>query len=112
MSDVETWKQRVAEWRASGLKAEEFCAGRGYSKGALYEWSSKLRRARPAKPPEGVKLARVVRQRLGEGVDPSWGAAVSIELQGARVVVAPGADRATLAVVLEVLEARAGRGGR
>jgi hypothetical protein len=45
MSDtVETWKKRVASWRASGETAEKFSYGRPWSPKTLKWYGSKLRR--------------------------------------------------------------------
>jgi hypothetical protein len=103
---TETWIQRVDAWRASGERAETFSRREGYAASTLRWWSSKLKRdlAAPAPPqpvPE-VRIARVVREAQPAPAT-SCGHAITLEVAGVRVGVAPEADRATLAMVLEVL---------
>lgn len=96
MTNTDEWKKHVAEWRASGLSAEEFSKEHGLSKTRLWAWSSRLRKAERIAA-GGVPLARVIRQTSPERNEGS----VTVELHGARVVVRAGVDRATLATVLE-----------
>ncbi|MCI0673787.1 MAG: hypothetical protein L0Y64_25335 [Myxococcaceae bacterium] len=121
MADARTWEERVADWRASGQAAEEYCEGKGFSPGTLYRWSSRVRpppggaAERPAAPPrECVDLVRVVRAPVRAAAAPVPAAvagAVLVEVEGVRVVVPPGADAGTVRVVLEALRGtvRAGR---
>jgi hypothetical protein len=115
MTKAAEWAERVKQWRASGLRSKEFCEGRGYSATNLLWWSSHFRRN--GFPPTSaastsVALARVVRRAEAR---PSalvvTGRGVVIELHGARVAVEAGADRATVAMVLDVLRS-ASEGGR
>ncbi len=104
MADAETWSTRIAEWRASGLTAPDFCAGRDFTAGSLYFWSSRLGRRNGPSASQDVQLARVIRRRDDPPVreapsDPDV-PLVLIELAGLRVFVAPGVDRATLETVL------------
>lgn len=108
MTDAKTWAKRVTDWRASGLTASEYCSGRGFSRTALYWWSSKLRKDGPdtSGPRETVPMARVVRRPRSEPapeIAPEM-AVVLIECGDARVFVPSGVDRATLTLVLQVLE--------
>jgi transposase len=113
MADRETWTKRVEEWRASGLKAEAFCAGRGFFPQTLYRWSSRLRKPPRQERPEPVRMARVVRRpERREASSSAPAAAAWVEYEGARIVVAPGADRTTLLAVLEALKAAAGGASR
>jgi transposase len=98
MTNTDEWKKHVADWRASGLGAEEFSQARGLSKARLWAWSSRLRKAERATAGV-VQLARVVRQASPERNEGS----VTVELHGARVLVRPGVDRAILATVLEAV---------
>jgi len=100
MTNTEEWKTYVAEWRASGLSAEEFCKQRGLSRTRLWAWSSRLRKAERSVSGGGVQLARVIRS--GPREDDRT---VTVELHGARVVVRAGIDGATLAAVLEAVDA-------
>ena len=109
MADRETWAKRVAEWRASGLTSERFCAGRGYTAGALRSAAHTVE-AQQQGAAQRLAVARVVvrpSHRVESG-DATPGTGVVIELGGARVAVERGFDRDTLASVLDVLATRAG----
>lgn len=113
MTKAAEWAERVKQWQASGQQSREFCAGRGYAAKNLLWWSSHFRRhgfpgSAKAKS-GGVRLARVVRRRDSKLVPvlAAQGSAVVVELCGARMHVERGADRATLAMVLEVVRAAA-----
>lgn len=109
MADTTMWIKRVAAWRASGQTAAEYCERHGLGLSALRYWAQRARReagATAAAPP--VRLARVVRTRPIAELAPV-APVVVIEVGGARVSVARGFDRATLATVLEVLGAGLGR---
>ena len=91
------------------MTAAEFAAGRGYSPSTLHWWSSRLRRPGGGReengPSASIRLARVVVR--GEEA-PGSGAAVVVELGGARVIVPAGADRTSVVMVLESLRAGVG----
>jgi hypothetical protein len=115
MSDTKSkWRLRVVSWRESGQTAEDFSERQGFAASTLRWWSSQLRHdlaATPAEAPGLVRFARVVRSpAVASSVLPTRGAIV-VELLDARarVVVEPGADRETLAIVLDLVEARGGR---
>jgi len=96
-----TWQKRVSEWRASGETAAVFAAHEGIKVGTLRWWSSRLRRevtapTAPAPVPM-VQLVRVPSRSSGTGV------VVDLPDMRARVMVDPGFDRNTLALVLELL---------
>lgn len=102
MSDtVETWKKRVASWRASGQTAEEFSEGRAWSPKTLRWWSSRLGRDVASGPPT-VRIAQLVRSPTAER------GAVIVEALDARVrvTVEPGAPADTVAAVLGILVPR------
>jgi hypothetical protein len=42
MADIEVWKKRVEDWRASGQSAGEYCKGQEFTAGTLHRWSSRL----------------------------------------------------------------------
>jgi hypothetical protein len=113
MTDAKTWEERLKDWRASGLSAEEYSRGKGFSAGTLYRWSSRVRApggAGEAAPREAsVGLVRVERARARAEAERAYGGggtgAVLVEVEGARVVVPSGADAATVAVVLRALRA-------
>lgn len=120
MPDRETWKQRVAEWRASGLSSPVFCKGRGFSASGLRYWASRLEveGEGPSAPRSTVALVRVLRHRGprprgrplqepdSERATSASAGAVVIRWGRWRVAVRPGCDRATLAAVLDEVAAR------
>ena len=91
------------------MTSAEFCEGSGFSAGGLRNAAHQLdKRARTAARSPRVLLARVVRAPATPAapeVALEQPARVVIEVGRARVAVAPGVDRATLATVLELLTA-------
>lgn len=123
----EKWAERVREWRASGQSAGEFTAGKGYAASSLRWADSQLQVGKssnpaPAPAPAGAKTRRPGRaspapassrpapQFLPVRTRPA--APVSLELVvevgGARIRVARGADLALIGEVVRALQA-AGR---
>ena len=102
---AEAWAKRVEAWRASGKRAEEFSRREGYAASTLRWWASKLRPEVPADPE--VRLARVVRTLAAASSSTEVPAIPAIVIEagpmGTRIAVGPGADRETLAMVLDVL---------
>jgi transposase len=94
----EKWKERVADWRASGLTAEEYCTGKSFKAGGLRWWSSRLNRIKP----DRIRIARVV--RTSEAA-PKVDTAIVIELGAVRLAVRRGVDQETLRVVLGAIGA-------
>jgi transposase len=108
MTRASEWATRVAAWRASGKTAKEFCKGRDYKAERLLWWSSDLNRRGIAQPADNpAALTRVIRKP--EARLQSFG--VVVHLGSVRIEVPAGADKATIATVLEVL-ARAETGAR
>ena len=113
MADSTTWMERVAAWHASGQSARAFAKGKGYTAGALYYWERRAGEQQHTGP--GIAFARVVRTKAqetpGRTVEPAGGAAVPLVLEfgGARLIVRPGFDRASLGTILDALEERARR---
>ncbi|MFP2933210.1 IS66 family insertion sequence element accessory protein TnpA [Pyxidicoccus sp. 3LG] len=116
MANEELWRKRVADWRASGLSAAEYCKGQEFTTGPLYRWSSRLAEAARGEASPAVPLVRLVRGTKPPAPAPaeaaSRAAQVIIEVQGARVLVPPGADVATVGMVLEALGVAGRSGGR
>ncbi|MDY7224736.1 IS66 family insertion sequence element accessory protein TnpA [Hyalangium rubrum] len=110
MADIEVWKKRVEDWRASGQSAGEYCKGQEFTAGTLYRWSSRL--AEPAREEGAMPLVRLVGGPQPPAPQPAEAAArsvaVIIEVQGARVLVPAGAQVATVGVALEALGASRG----
>jgi hypothetical protein len=106
MSKAAEWSMRVAEWRASGMTAKTFCTEREYSAQHLLHWSSVLQRREREQQRTGrdVALARVVvRDDVARSLKQP--AAIVVRTRGAMVEVRPGADAATLSLVLAALGA-------
>jgi hypothetical protein len=116
MTKAVEWANRVRQWRASGQRSREFCEGKGYSAKNLLWWSSYLRRKGLAATSagSGVALARIVRRAevLAPAKAGNTSRGVVIELSGVSVRVDAGADRATLAMVLDVLRPNNGVNAR
>jgi hypothetical protein len=126
MANAATWRKRVEEWRASGLKAKEFAEGHGLSVHQLWNWAATFRRQERAKAVEvestvdssgepaaeatkgdSIRLARVVRMSAKDsGIRSS---ALSVEFSEVRIVVPDGFDRSTFALVLDAIEGRKAR---
>jgi transposase len=104
MAKADEWAKRVAEWRASGLKAAEFCVDREYSAKNLWHWSSKLGPAeggRDARKP-AVRLVRVKR-RSSRAVPLTAASNMVIEMNGARLTLHGQIDADALRTVVETL---------
>jgi len=105
MSDtVETWKKRVASWRASGQTAEEFSKGRPWSLSTLRWWSSRLGREASSGAAPVVRVARLVRASAPPPPRERGGSIV-VEILDARlrITIERGAERDTVTAVLGVL---------
>jgi len=140
MANIDTWKIRVADWRASGLTASEFSAGKEFAAGTLLWWSCRLGKSQrqtaavphppaaderdpsltksltPA-PGRKLRLARVVRTRgQGQVVAPLEAlrreVSVIVEVGAVRVLVPAGVDAVTLSMVLQAVGQQAAGGAR
>jgi hypothetical protein len=107
MASRAQWQKRVAQWKKSGLRAEDFAAQQGLNPGTLRWWSSKLRRptARVAEPAAEVSFARLVPVDTASA-RPAEPATLEVVLTSGRVVrVRPGFDATLLRELLTALEA-------
>jgi transposase len=92
------WRQRIREWRQSGLTVRGFCARRGLAQPSFYAWRRELAR-RDAESPAFVPV-----QVVGH-TDVAGNAALEVVLGGGRTIrVAAGFHAATLRQLLAVLE--------
>lgn len=116
MTDTKIWEHRVAAWRASGQSARAFAEGREFTVHMLRYWARQVGARTPtaaattalvARP--AVRMARVLRTAADVEPAASDQRPVMIEVGRARVAVVAGFDRPTLAAVLELLGAGAGR---
>lgn len=99
----------MAAWRASGESAQKFAEGRDYTVHMLRYWARRIDEEAAAPSAPSIRLARVVRAPRDAAPQPieaarqPTGAALVLEVGGARVQVPAGFERATLRAVLEVL---------
>jgi len=121
MAKASEWRERIAEWRASGLSAAKFAESRGCSAHQVWNWAAKFRKEDTARmgqaagrsqvrsvPQSSISLARVLRSPRQEPANrPAlWAGAMAVEVGGMRLVVPSGFDRGTLAMVLDEVETR------
>lgn len=95
MADRTEWARRVAQWRASGETAVEFCSGRDFAASTLRWYSSQLGAVAPQPEPQTAMIE--VRR------EPARAGHVLVELGGARVHVPRGVDVETLSTVFDAL---------
>lgn len=111
----------MAEWKASGLTAAEFTAGKGYAAATLKWWSSRFNTgdavassARRDEPrPSGVlSLVRLIPKEgaANAAVATPAETPVVLDFGRARLELRRGFDAETLRAVLGVLDARTGVG--
>ncbi len=92
------WLDRVREWKAGGLTAEEYAQGRGFEGSTLRVWGSRLRQVPKEAPMPSVRMARVrVARRTPES------STVVLAVGKARIEVRQGFDRALLREVIEAV---------
>ena len=125
MAKAIEWREKIAEWRASGLSAAKFAESRGCSAHQVWNWAARFRKEDEARAAEAagpaqtvsvaghsIPFARVLRapkQEASEKTVPAG--AMAVEVCGMRLVVPSGFDRETLAMVLDEVEARKARLG-
>ncbi len=88
------WMERVRAWRASGVDAHAFAAGKGFA-GTTLLWRARELRKRQKPPPTGVKLRRLVREsdpRPEAVARAATSSEVVVRVGGAELVVSPGFD--------------------
>ena len=114
------WRERVREWKRSGLSAAEFTAHRGFSAWSLYAWNRRLcggsRRKRatshaivPSRPPtfvEVVNAAAVVGNDSWPGREAASEPFEVVLVDGVRVRVPVRFDDAAVARLVSALEGR------
>lgn len=85
-----------------------FAAHEGIKANRLYYWASKLKREETSleTSPAPVRMMQLVRVPASA---PALGITIDVPDARARIVVEPGFDRGTLALVLETLGVRSAR---
>jgi len=121
MAKASEWRERIAEWRESGLSAAKFAESRGCSAHQVWHWAAKFRKEGGVRtgevagrsqvrlvPPRSISLARVLRSPKQDFANrpPVSEGAMAVEVGGMRLVVPSGFDRGTLAMVLDEVETR------
>src|SRR5579863_4893799 len=101
----ERWCGRVQEWKASGLSADEFAAGREFKPATLRWWSSRVRglvgrRRGTGRASQPVRVVRVLTRRRA----PATSDSVFVHVGPVRVEVRAGFDRQLLRELVEALE--------
>lgn len=118
------WAERIREWRASGLSAEEFAAGQDYEPASLRWAASQLqperqpgastasrsgpkaprrRRSAETSPAPPSEAPRFLPVRLRRRPEPAL-AEMIVEVGGARIRVSSGVDVALLGDVVRALQ--------
>ncbi|MBE3519516.1 MAG: helix-turn-helix domain-containing protein [Firmicutes bacterium] len=95
------WQQWIAEYRASGLSAREWCASRGVKPDRLWYW---LRRFRTEEESGSTKWLPVDLSGVETKGQPEGGCLV-VRVGKAAVEVRPGFDPELLLAVVRVLSA-------
>jgi transposase len=91
------WRQRVHEWRDSGLSVREFCDRHRLAEPSFYAWRRALQQREDA--------GTFIPVRLAPEEEPAPAGGVEVVLAGGRRLrVRPGFDPATLRQLLAVLE--------
>jgi len=121
MAKASEWRERIVEWRASGLSAAKFAESRGCSAHQVWNWAAKFRKEDAARldkaagrsqirslTPSSISLARVLRSPRQEPANkpPVSAGAMAVEIGGMRLVVPSGFDRGTLTMVLDEVGTR------
>ncbi len=116
------WVKRMLEWRESGLSVEDFTAGKDYAAASLRWAVSQVVAEKAAKvspppaPPRAPRKRRAAERATApaplaprfvpvrvRGVEP-FGAAMVVEVGGARIRVTRGVDLALLGDVVRILQ--------
>jgi hypothetical protein len=101
---AEQWAERVRAWRDSGMTAEQYATGQGFSGKTLQWWGGELaRRSRETtRSKSKVAMARVVRpgELIAEHVEET---PIAIVVGEFRVAIGRGFDASVLREILRVL---------
>jgi hypothetical protein len=118
----EKWAERIREWRASGLSAEEFTAGKDYEPSSL-RWATSQLQDRPKPSPSTTEATAKVPQRRRPAerasatpspappflpvrmrASPAMSTDVVVEVGDARIRVSRGADLTFVGEVVRALQ--------
>jgi hypothetical protein len=99
------WIERIRQWKESGRRLEDFCAGQPYKASTMRWWATELRRRGAARDTLNaanagtIKLAQVIRRADTARAER----ALLVEVSGARIAVERGFDAELLAEVVRAL---------
>lgn len=94
------WETRIAEYRASGLKAKEWCAAHNITTRQLWYW---LRKFKNQNDPSHTRPTRWLPVELSEQSPADQGDSLLIRIGQAGIEVKPGFDPELLSQVVRVL---------
>ena len=95
------WTRRIAECRSSGVSVRQWCQEHGCTEKTYYYWQRRIfKLAQEQKQPEFAEISNRAFVRASS-YSPSIVA--TVEIQGARVHIHPGADEQTLGALLRAL---------
>ena len=101
MAKAETWKQRVREWKQSGLTARQFADAHGLQAASLYFWSSRLQRDSVQALPAAPRFV-ALRTLSSELASSTTGCELHVR-PGLRISIAADIDRVLLRDLLDLL---------
>ena len=91
------WTQRITACRSSGMSVRQWCQGHGFTEKTYYYWQKRIfKLSQEQKQPKFAEISN-----LASSYSPSTVA--TVEIQGTRVHVHPGADEQTLGALLRAL---------
>ncbi|MCR4442717.1 MAG: transposase [Peptococcaceae bacterium] len=94
------WEIRIAEYRASGQTAKEWCAAHNVTPRQLWYWLRKFKNKEDASP---VKPTRWLPVEVCEQVSMEQSNALLVKVGQAGIEVRPGFDPALLSQVVRIL---------
>jgi len=94
------WETRIIEYRASGLKAKEWCAAHNVTPRQLWYWLRKFKNQNDSFPARSTRWLPV---ELSEQSPAEQGDSLLIRIGRARIEIKPGFDPALLSQIVRVL---------
>ena len=96
-SKISEWSDRVTACRSSGMTVKAWCTQNGLSEKTYYYWQRKVFQASKQ---EETRFVEITGKSFGESATT---AAATIQANGFEVKIYNGADRETLAALLEAM---------
>ncbi len=103
------WRERMAQWQASGLSVREFCRRQGWTEPTFHYWKRELSRRDAAAANSAVKSPSqnspaLQPKFLPLTVLPSATLSVEVRCPSGHVVMLPACDAASLASLFAALD--------